>query len=98
MSDENFDDDSSMNSANNTNNNTEDSTNCEVQNSTDDIDEGADLLEEKMLNIELEETNLMKTKKTKLKSKFNNYFDTPIDSLITFLPYLFWQNHLKEIN
>ena len=48
--DENFDDDSSMNSANNSNNNTEDSTNYEVQNSLDDIDEGVDLLGEKMMS------------------------------------------------
>ena len=149
MSDETFDDDSSVNSVISSNNKPEDSTNYEVQNSTDDIDEGTDLVEEKMTsdsdesseeeednnvveaedkvysriqlygklfmkeqrpeqeqisgllwesNIELEEPNLMKTKKSKLKSEFKNYFDTPIDSLIAFLPYSFWQNHLKATN
>ena len=49
-------------------------------------------------NIELQEPDLMKTKKSKLKSEFKNYFDTPIDSLIAFLPYSFWENHLKETN
>ena len=49
-------------------------------------------------NIELEEPNLMKRKKSKLKSEFKNYFDTPIDSLIAFLPHLFWENHLEETN
>ena len=43
MFDKNFNDDSSVNSANNSNNNTEDSTNYDIQNSTDDIDEGSDL-------------------------------------------------------
>ena len=49
-------------------------------------------------NVEFEEPNLMKAKKSKLKNEFKNYFDTPIDSLIAFLPYSFWDNHLKETN
>ena len=42
-------------------------------------------------NIELEELNLMNTKRSKLKSKFKNNFDTPINSLTVFLPYSFWK-------
>ncbi len=45
---------------------------------------------------ELEAPNLMKTKKSKLKNEFKNYFHPPIDSFIKFLPYFFWENHLKE--
>jgi len=49
-------------------------------------------------NIEVEEPNLMKTKKSKFKNEFKNYFDTSIDSLLAFLPFSFWRNHLKETN
>ena len=149
MFDENFDDESSVNSTNDLNNKKKDSTNYEIKNTVDDINEGADLFEKDMTtksdesseeeedddvfeaedkvnsrlqlygklfmkeqrpeqeeisgllwesNIELEEPNLMKRKKSKLKSEFKNYFYTPIDSLLAFLPYSFWENHLKETN
>ena len=41
-------------------------------------------------SLELEEPKLMKTKKSKLKNEFKNYFDISIDSLVAFLPYSFW--------
>ena len=50
FSEEHFDDNSSKNSANKSNINAEDYINYDIQNSTSDIDKGADLFEEKMLS------------------------------------------------
>ena len=40
----------------------------------------------------------MSIKKSIFKNEFKNYVDTPIDSLIAFLPYSFWEIHLKKNN